>query len=387
MGIVHMQSIHFPDAPDALLYGDDGEVLPDVVAVALTPPDEDGWLSHGPANAGTSTLLDVALATPQVRILLYLNRRLPFTEGHEEAPNTIHVDRFAAAAREGRLWVVEDDAPVAALPAGTFDAPTAAEQAIARHVVDHVEAHPALTRGRALQVGIGTVGVLAAKSLLASGWSGRSYTEMLEPCTYALFEAGRIAGSHFVREDGRRELLDGKLVATFALGVRGDGFYEKLHRNPHIVLAAASRVVISEAFYGGMGINNILGIDFQGHVNCSARDRNPYSGVGGAAVILRGLARGGVAYLCLKSTHRTIEGELRSSIFPFLPRGTPISAIGPDLMGTREGARIFLATEHGIARINGMSQDRFVRALVSVAAPEFRDALAREAWEEFRIRV
>jgi acyl-CoA hydrolase len=94
-----------------------------------------------------------------------------------------------------------------------------------------------------------------------------------------------------------------------------------------------------------------------------------------------------VAYFCLKSTHHTPEGELRSSIAPLLPRGTPVSLIGPDLWGTREGARFYLATEHGIARINAMSQDSFVRAIVSVAHPDFRDDLAREAWDLFRIRI
>jgi acyl-CoA hydrolase len=387
MGIVHMQSVHFPDAPDALAYDDDGGLIPTLAPVVMTPPDEHGFLSHGIANGCTAQLLELALQAPGVRVLLYLNRHQPYTRGHEESPNTIHYDRFAQAARESRLWVVEDEAPLPALPADTFDTPSEAEQAIARHVVNHVEVHRDLTYGRALQVGIGTTGVLAVKGLLDSSWTGRSYTEMLEPYTYALWEAGKVAGTHFIRSDGRREPLDGKLVATFSLGVRGAGFYEKLHHNPDILLSSASRVVVSEGFYGGMGINNVLGIDFQGHVNSSARDRNPYSGIGGSAVIMRGLARGGVAYLCLKSTHRSSDGELRSSIFPFLPKGTPVSLVGPDLMGTREGARVFLATEHGVVRISGMSQDRFVRALVSVAAPEFRDWLAREAWDEYRIKV
>jgi acyl-CoA hydrolase len=56
-------------------------------------------------------------------------------------------------------------------------------------------------------------------------------------------------------------------------------------------------------------------------------------------------------------------------------------------MGTRNGARFFLVTEHGVAEINARSQDRFVRALCSVAHPDFRDDLAKAAWEELRVRV
>ncbi|HQP35391.1 MAG TPA: acetyl-CoA hydrolase/transferase C-terminal domain-containing protein, partial [Polyangiaceae bacterium] len=127
------------------------------------------------------------------------------------------------------------------------------------------------------------------------------------------------------------------------------------------------------------------GVDFHGNVNSAARDANHFSGIGGAGMIHRGLTRGGISYLCLKSTHRTPEGELRSSIFPYLPKGTPVSHAGPDLTGGREGARVMLVTEHGIAQVSGLSQWEFIKALISVADPAFRPWLRREAWKEFRV--
>lgn len=385
--VLSWQSVHFPDAPDSMVRDAHGDLAVDRIVLVMTPPDTQGRLSHGPANGANADLLELALTNPGVGILLYLNRGYPFTIGHPESPNTVDVDRLRPAAEQRRLWVVEDEAAVPGLPPGAFDRPSRTENAIADLVAGHIEESPELTCGRALQIGIGAVGVQVARRLLGSSWTGRSYTEMLEPFTLRLFEAGKIAGSHFVLADGRRETLDGKLVCTFALGEAGGELYGRLDGREDILLSAASRVVIPEAFYGGMGVNNILGIDFAGHVNATGRDLNPYSGVGGAATIVRGLGRGGIAYLCLKSTHRTPEGERRSSIFSFLPRGTPVSLVGPDLWGTREGARFYLATEHGIARINAMSQDRFIRAIVSVAHPDFRDELAREAWDLFRVRL
>lgn len=388
-GILSWQSVHFPDAPDALVHDPAGERLMDVDAFVLvmTPPDERGRMSHGPANGANAEALDLAIRDRGVQILLYLNAGYPFTEGHPESPNTIDTEALRAPADQGRLWIVEDDALPPALPDDAFSNPDPAEEAIAEHVVNHMEMHPDLTRGRALQVGIGGTGVLAVQRLADSSWRGRSYTEMLEPFTLELFEKGKIEGSHFIGKDGRRQSLDGEIVCTFALGRRGDGFYSRLDRHPAIRMSAASRVVIPEGFHYGLGINNILGIDFQGHVNSTGRDRNPYSGVGGAAVIQRGLGRGGVAYLCLKSTHHTPEGEERSSIFPFLPEGTPVTLIGPDLMGTREGARFFLVTEHGVAEISARSQDRFIRSLITVAHPDYRDELERAAWDEFRVSL
>jgi len=386
-GIVHWQSVHFPDAPDALIYGEDGRLAVDLLVAVMTPPDERGELSHGLANGSNGDAVRLILADHAALLLLYLNPRYPFTRGHRESPNTLHVDELRRLAEAGRLVVVEDEGKLPALPADAFDQPSESERRIAEHVVNHMEMHPELTRGRALQVGIGSTGVLAVRRLRQSSWRGRVYTEMLEPFTWDLLERGIARGSHFVLGDGRREELPGKLVCTFALGLDGGDLYARMDRDERVLLSAASRVVVPEGFFGGLGINNILGIDFQGHVNSSGRDRNPYSGVGGAATILRGLARGGVAYLCLKSTHTAPDGRRRSSIFPYLPQGTPVTLIGPDLMGTREGARFFLVTEHGVAHINGMSQDRFVRSLVSVAHPEYRKWLARRAYDELRVRA
>ncbi len=386
MGIVDMQSVHFPDAVDSVMREPDGRMKVNLVVLVMTPPDENGLMSHGVANGATADALDAALADPTTKILLYVNDRYPFTYGYGDASNVVPIDTFQDAAKENRLYVVEDEAAIPALPAGAFDHPAETEVAIAKLVVGHIEENLAFTAGRALQVGIGGTGVLAIKGLIESGWRGRVYTEMLEPFTLKLYEAGKIDGSHFIERNGTRTDLPGKIVCTFTLGEAGTDFYEKLHRNPDLVLAPASRVVIPEGFYRGMGINNILGIDFQGHVNSGGRGHNHYSGIGGAAAINRGLGRGGVAYLCMKSTHTGLDGKRHSSVFPFLPEGTPVSLTGPDLMGTREGARFFLATEQGVVRINGLSQSEFIRAIISVAHPDFRDELEQRAYEEFRVR-
>ena len=171
------------------------------------------------------------------------------------------------------------------------------------------------------------------------------------------------------------------------MGIKGTDFYKRIDNNPAVVMAPSHRVVVTEAFYGGMGINNCLAVDFNGHVNTSARDKNHYSGVGGGATILRGLSKGGISYLCMKSTHTTPEGDVRSSIFPFMPRGTPVCYTGPDMMGGRDGSLSFLVTEYGIAQMSGKSQSEFIKAIISVAHPRFREFLKRTAWREFRVKV
>lgn len=387
MGLTDMQFTHFADAASSLAFDVEGRFKCDLYVVTLTPPNADGEMSLGPSNAINGEILEQLLVSREGNVLVYLNPHYPFVRGWGDARNTFRIEEFQGLAEAGRLFVVADDGPIPALPAGSFQKPLPTESTIARHVVNHIEAHPQLTHGRAVQVGFGGTGVLAIQGLRESSWTGRAYTEMLEPFLYGLYEAGKIAGSHFIERDGRRTQLDGKIVCTFTLGEQGGDFYRKLHENPAIVLAPVSRVVVPEGFYGGMGINNCLAIDFNGHVNTSARDRNHYSGVGGGATILRGLARGGISYLCMKSTHTTPEGEVRSSVFPFMPRGTPVCYTGPDMCGAREGAQSFLVTEHGVAPLTGKTQSEFIRSLISVAHPDFRPWLKRAAWREYRVKA
>jgi len=384
-GITDMHAVHFPDGLETLVLAQDGSPSIDTFVAVVTPPDANGEMSMGPANGANTDALELTFKLKTIQLLLYINPNYPFTRGHGDAPNTVHVGALEALARAGKLLVVRDEGKIPAFPAGTFSQPSRQEQAIAANVANHIEVNRSSTYGRALQVGIGGTGALAIKALKDSSWTGRGYSEMLEPFTLDLLDAGRIKGSHIIERDGRRTELDGKFVCTFACGVEGDGFYKRLHNHPAVVLATASRVVIPEGFYYGLGINSCLGIDFHGHVNSGGRDRNYYSGIGGGAMIMRGLARGGIAYFCLKSVHTTPEGKLRSSIFPFMPRGTPIGHVGPDIMGGREGAKCFLVTEHGVAQLNRSTQANFIRSLISVADPRFRPWLKSQAWREFRV--
>ena len=385
-GVMDMQVVHFPDAVDSVLYDPEGAAQVDTLVVVPTPPDAHGEMSYGPANGATADYVDAALGGTDINILLYVNPGYPFTRGYADwASNTIGIERFRDLAARGRLLVVEDTGKVPAAPSGAFSTPSDLEQTIAQHLVNHIEMHAEQTYGRALQVGIGRTGIQAIRLLKDSGWRGRAYTEMLEPYMLELLESGKIAGTHFMERDGTRTPLDGKITCTFTMGEDGSDFYEKLHDNPAVVLAPANRVVIPEAFHGGLGINNCLAIDFHGQVNAGSRNRNHHSGIGGLAVINRGLGVGGIGYLCLKSTHKNVDGKLCSSIMPFHPKGTAIGLIGPDVVGGRFGASKYVVTEHGVARVSGRSQSELIRALIAVADPRFQKQLERDAWEHFRV--
>ena len=54
---------------------------------------------------------------------------------------------------------------------------------------------------------------------------------------------------------------------------------------------------------------------------------------------------------------------------------------------TTRGDVHFVITEHGIAALHGRPVRERAQALIDVAAPQFREQLAREAYELYELRV
>lgn len=379
-GFTRYHPVHFPDAARALAFDDDGQPTIDLFVAPMSRPDTEGRLSFGLANGVGGDAVEALRRSDRGTILLYLNRQMPLTYGPGQTLGEAELSPLVAA---GRLHVVLEDEPLPGMPAGSLDDPSTTEQAIADAIVGSIVDHLELHRGRALQVGIGRTSAQVVKALSASSWNGRGYTEMLDPFTYDLLDDGTIDGTHVI-EDGRRRECSG-LACTFAMGEVDSDFASRLNGDRRVIMMSASRLLEPVAFHGGLGINNILGIDFSGNVNATARDAHPYSGVGGLATIMRGLSRDGIAYLCLKSTHRGPDGERRSSIMPALPASTAVTLTAPDLLGCR-GGRIYLATEHGLARLHNQPIDALVRSLISVAHPDFREELEVAARERYGMR-
>ena len=371
-GRVQYQPVHFPEAGQALANDPDtGELAVDLFVQPMAWPRH-GRLSFGLSNGVNADVMPDVLASDRAQVLLYLNRRLPFTTGARPGDNTVEVAALRPLAEAGRLTVVIEDVEPPGMPPGALAEPTGPAAEIGRRVAADVAGHLDETRGRALQVGIGQTSVQVVRDLSAGPWTGRCVTEMLDPVTYDLLDDGT---------------LEPPITCTFAMGEQGDDLPTRLDGDERVDLVSAETLLRPATFHGGLGINNVLAIDFNIQVNASARDHVPYSGVGGLAVIMRGLARGGIAYLCLRSTHRDLDGNVRSSIMPSLPAGTPVTLTGHDLLGGRDGARIHVATEYGIASLHGRSQGEAVRELIAVAHPDHRADLAAAAWERLRVRA
>jgi acyl-CoA hydrolase len=119
-----------------------------------------------------------------------------------------------------------------------------------------------------------------------------------------------------------------------------------------------------------MAINSAIEIDLTGQISADSIGHRMYSGVGGQMDFVRGasLAPEGRAIIALPAS---AMGGARSRIVPALQPGAGV-------VTTRAHART-IVTEYGIAELWGRSIRERARALIAIAAPEFRDELTREA--------
>ena len=122
-----------------------------------------------------------------------------------------------------------------------------------------------------------------------------------------------------------------------------------------------------------ISINNAVDIDLYGQVNAESAGTKNISGAGGQLDFVLGayLSRGGKSFICCSSTFKNKQGELVSRIRPTLADGSIVT-------DTRANVHYFV-TEYGMVNLKGLSTWQKAEALISVAHPDFRDELIRDA--------
>ena len=110
-----------------------------------------------------------------------------------------------------------------------------------------------------------------------------------------------------------------------------------------------------------------------GQVCAEAIDGRQYSGVGGQLDFVRAaaLSVGGRSFLCLHSTHEAPDGTLTSNIRAHLPSGAVVTTPRSDVM--------YIVTEWGAADLHNQPLETRICAMIRIAHPRFRCALAQEA--------
>lgn len=318
------------------------DVLPlDVAFVHLSPPDEHGFCSYG-----IETGLTKSPAESADIIIAEVNENMPRCLGD----SFIHVSRLD--------YIVPVDYPLLELPmteGGLSDVHIKIGQYIAELIPD----------GATMQMGIGAIPDAVLKFLQDKRDLG-VHTELFSDSVIDLVESG-------VLTNAQKTLHPGKITAGFMIGTHR--LYEWAHDNPLIELHRTE--YINDPFVIAqndrqVAINSAIEVDLTGQVCADSIGPKLYSGVGGQLDFIYGASRseGGVPIIALPST---VKGKGISRIVPMLKRGAGVV--------TSRYHVHYVVTEYGVADLYGKTIRERAKALISIAAPEFRDKLTHEAQE------
>ncbi len=316
-------------------------ILPlDVAFIQVSPPDKHGYCSLGVS-------VDVTLPAIQTakKVIAQINPNVPRTHGD----GIIHIDRID--------FGVDVNVPIYA---STISTPTEVEAKIGKTVAELVE------DGATLQMGIGNIPNAVLHNLTNHKRLG-IHTEMFSDGILPLIEKGIITG-----ED--KEVKTGKIVTCFAMGTKN--LYDFIDDNPIVHFKEAAYTNDTAVIRRNpkvTAINSAIEIDLTGQVCADSIGMFQYSGVGGQMDFIRGasLSKGGKPIIAMPS----VTNKGISKITPFLKPGASVTT-------TRAHVH-YVATEYGVVNLFGKGLEQRAKALISIAHPDHRETLEREARNRF----
>lgn len=318
-----------------------GHLPLDVTLVHVSPPDEHGFCSFGIEVSSTK-----AAAQSAKLVIAEVNPRMPRTLGDA----FIHVSKLDC--------IVEVDY---ALPVVHMAGTSELAQRIAANVASLIP------DGATLQTGIGAVPDSVLR-LLADRKHLGVHTELFSDGVIDLVEKGVIDGE-------MKSIHPGKIIAGFMFGTQR--LYDFVHDNPVIEMHPTEYV--NDPFVVAqndrmVAINSAIEVDLTGQVCSDSIGPRIYSGVGGQVDMIYGASRskGGLPIITMPST-AVVKGQPISKIVPLLKHGAGVV--------TSRYLVHYVVTEHGIAALYGKSLRQRARALIDIAAPEFRAELEQKAIE------
>ena len=307
--------------------------------VQVSRPDANGYVS-----LGTSVDCSVAAVESAALRIGVVNPHVPYAHG-----DLIHISSFD--------YLVEDDTP---LVTKDFAEPTPTEVLIGKNCAALVE------DGDCIQMGIG-----ALPNALAAQLGGHKnlglHTEMFADGLLRLIKAGVINGAN-------KAIDRGKVVASFLLG--SQEVYDFIDDNPDVLMKDIAYTndpwVISRNPHM-KAINSATEVDLTGQISADSIGTRIFSGTGGQVEFVKGatMSKGGKSITAFAS--RTNKGK--SKIVSLLNPGAGVVTPRADAH--------WIVTEYGAVDLYGKSLQERARLMISIAHPDDREQLDREAFERF----
>lgn len=318
----------------------------DFAVFKTAPADENGCFSFGASSTYTQAIIERARC-----VIVEVSPHMPRVYGAQSA---VHMNDVDYIIDEGGEPLPEIKNP----PVSDIDRKIAS--LIAAEVED----------GACLQIGIGGMPNAVCTMLREAGVKELGvHTEMLTDGIIDLIEAGLVTGA-------RKTLNPGKVVFTFSAGSRRQ--YDAIDRNPLIHAYPVDYTNLPHNIMQNdnvVSINNTTQMDLQGQAASESDGHRHISGTGGQLQFVRGAyaSKGGKSFICMSSTYDK-KGEPRSRIVTALTGGNVVTTPRTDVM--------YVVTEYGIVNLKGKSVAERAKALISIAHPDFREQLERDAYEK-----
>ena len=303
-----------------------------VAMISVTPMD-----AHGYFNLSTSTGIAKGILDKADIVIVEVNENLPRVYGG--IGDSIHISEvdMVVEGKHGPLFQV------------------------AEHIM------PYIPDSATLQLGIGGLPGIIGKMIADSDLKDLGmHTELCSDAYYYIHKAGKLKNRYSA-------LSPGKGVFGIAFGT--DTLYEWVHENPGVIsypLEYVNSPEIIAKIDNMISINSCISTDLYGQVCAESSGTRQISGTGGQLDFLTGAAmsKGGKAFICMPSVFREKDGTLESNIKPIFQG---------DIVTSPRSQLYYLVTEYGAVNLVGRSTWERAEMIISIAHPDFRDELIKDA--------